>query len=100
MIFLNIYIGFSLLTFVVLLMQTYLSSKKLKRRYPDLVNEFNKKNQINMLEKIFVCVKALISCFVPIVNIGIFYISLFEAEKIEETTLNKMKEFIRGNING
>lgn len=90
--FLKIYIGFSILTFVVLFMQTYLSTKKLQRQYPDLVREFDRKNKTNVLEKIFTWTKALISCFVPIINIGIFYVSLFAMEEMEERVLNKLKE--------
>ena len=72
MILLNIYIGFSLLTFVMLLMQTYITGQELKREHPGLVREFNKKHKSGLLESVFTWVKILITCFIPIVNIGIF----------------------------
>ena len=90
MIFLNIYIAFSLLTFILLLMQSYTLSKQLKRELPDNVKEFNKKNKTSALETIFTWIKIFVSCFVPIVNIGIFYMSLFGEDKIKEKTLNKL----------
>lgn len=90
MIFLNIYIGFSILTFVMMLMQSYIVSKKLKRQYPDTVNEYEKNNKEGILEKIFSYIKLFVSCFVPIINISIFYVSLFESKKIEERALSDM----------
>lgn len=95
MVFLNFYIGFSVLTFIMLLMQSYVISKRLKRRYPDITSEFNKNNKETILEKIFSYIKFFVSCFVPIINIGIFYFSIFESEKVEEKMLNKMKDEIK-----
>lgn len=89
---LKIYLVFSLLTFIVLLMQTYITGQELKREYPDLVREFNQKHKSGVLEKIFTWTKVLIICFVPIINIGVFYVSLFDTDGIEEKTLNKLKE--------
>lgn len=95
MIFLYIYIGFSVLTFVMTIIQSYLVSKQLKRRYPDLVSKFNKNNKQSVLEKVFSYIKTFVSCFVPIINMGIFYVALFENNKVEEKALNKMKEDIK-----
>ena len=91
MLFLKIYVGFSILTFVMLLIQCYLIEKDLKRKYPDVVSGYLKNNKKNILEKVFTYLKAFVSCFVPIINIGIFYVYLFESEKMEEKTLNKFK---------
>lgn len=90
MMFLKIYIGFSILTFILLLMQTYTLSRQLKRELPDDVKEFNKKNKTSALEKIFTWIKIFVGCFVPIVNIGIFYTSLFGEDEIKEKVLNKL----------
>lgn len=82
---LKIYIGFSILTFIVTIMQSFILSEKYKRKYPELVEEYRKKNKRSILEKIFIWTKAFISCFVPIVNIGIFYVSMFKPELIDES---------------
>lgn len=92
MIFLYIYIGFSVLTFAITLMQSYLVTKQLRRKYPDLVCKFAKDNRLGVLEKMFSYIKTFISCFVPIVNVGIFYVALFEYQKVEEKALSKMLE--------
>lgn len=90
MIFLNIYIAFSILTFATALMQSYVLSKQLKRKYPDVVAEYCKKNKSGILEKTFEYIRTFICCFVPIINIAIFYVSLFKLEMAEEKFLNKM----------
>ena len=95
MIFLYIYIGFSVLTFIMTIIQSDLVFKQLERRYPDLVSKFNKNNKQSVLEKVFSYIKIFVSCFVPIINMGIFYVILFENNKVEEKVLNKMKEDIK-----
>ena len=98
--FLKIYIGFSILTFMMLLMETYLLTKKMTRRYPDLVKEFNQKNKTNVLEKIFSWTKTFVCCFVPIMNICIFYVVLFETSQMNDKMLEKLKDEIEVRING
>lgn len=95
MIFLYAYIGFSVLTFVMMYMQSYLVSKKLERQYPDIVREYNKRNKRGILEKIFSYIKQFITCFVPIMNISIFYVALFENKKVEERALNEIQNNIK-----
>lgn len=95
MLFLKIYIGFSILTFVLLLMQTYVMFKRLKRKHPDIVSKFNKDNKSSVLEKIFIYIKLFVTCFVPITNIGIFYVLIFESEKIEEKAFGEIIKEIK-----
>ena len=90
MIFLYAYIGFSVLTFVMMYMQMYLVYKKLERQYPDIVREYEKRNKRGILEKIFSHIKHFVTCFVPIMNISIFYVALFENKKLEERSLDEM----------
>ena len=65
-------------------------AQELKREYPDMVREFNKKHKTGILEKVFTWIKILITCFIPIINIGIFYVTMFESEKTKEKGLNKI----------
>ena len=90
MLFLKIYIGFSILTFILVMMQSYISSKELKREYPDI-----QAHKRSALEGIFICIKAFITCFIPIINIAICYVQLFESEKIKERVLNGYKDAIK-----
>lgn len=93
MLFLKIYVVFSLLTFVLVLMQGYLIMKDLKRKYPDAVNRYEKDNKRNILERICSYTKVFISCFVPIINIGIFYVALFDSSKAKEETLADLEPY-------
>lgn len=90
MMFLNIYIGFSLLTFVLILMQSYVVVKKIKREHPDDADKLKKKSKRGFLETIFSHIKIFITCFVPIVNILIFCAILFKEKEVEEKVLNDL----------
>ena len=90
MLFLKIYIGFSLFTFVLLLMQSYLIEKELIRKYPDAMNKYRKDNKRNILEKICSYIKTFVSCFVPIIHMGIFYVSLFGSDKLSDKLNEKI----------
>lgn len=96
----KIYIGFSILTFILTFMRAYTISKQLKRKYPDIINEFSKKNKVDTLENIFVWIRLLVACFVPIINICIFYVSIFESERVEKKVLNKLKKDCEEYNNG
>lgn len=94
MLFLKIYIGFSILTFLVFLMQTYIFTKQIKRKHLDIVQEFSKNNKSGILEKLFEYIKILIICFIPIVNLCLFIVTLFKTEEVEERTLQRIKKRI------
>jgi hypothetical protein len=91
MMFLYAYIGFSILTFVMMYMQAYIVCKKLERQYPGIVREYKKRDERGILEKIFSYIKNFVICFIPIMNICIFYVALFENKNVEERTLNEIQ---------
>ena len=95
MLFLKIYIGFSVLTFFVILMQAYLLTKQFKRKYPDIIQEFSKNNKSGILEKLFEYIRILIICFIPVVNISLFIVVLFKAEEFENRVLQRLQENIK-----
>lgn len=93
MMFLNIYIAFSILTFVLVLMQSYIIEEKLKRKYPDVANKLKENNKSGILEDVFTYIIMFIKCFVPIMNILIFCGLLYGSERLEEKVFDKvMKE--------
>lgn len=95
MIVLKTYIGFSVLTFFVILMQAYVLTKQIKRRYPEIAQEFSKNNKSGILEKLFVYIRIFIICFVPIANIVLFIIVLFKAEEFEDKILQRLQKNIK-----
>ena len=90
MLFLKIYVAFSLLTFLVVAMQSYVLYKQIEREYPDAVEEYSKNHKRNILERMFTWARVLIACFIPVVNIGIFYVAIFEQEKVKEKFVNEV----------
>ena len=95
MLFLKIYIGFSVLTFFIILMQAYLLTKQIKRKHPDIIQEFSKNNKRGILEKLFEYIRTLIICFIPVVNLSLFIVVLFKAEDFENRVLQRIQENIK-----
>ena len=95
MLFLKIYIGFSVLTFFVILMQTYILTKQFKRKYPDTIQELGKNNKSGFLERLFECIRILIICFIPIMNLCLFIVVLFKTEEVEERTFQRVQKRIK-----
>ena len=93
--FLCIYTVFSILTFIVLKMQAYISSREIEREFPELTALYYEKYKTGALEKIFLNIKTFIACFIPIMNIALFYTSLFETEEVKKHVLNKAKEKLK-----
>lgn len=94
MIVLKIYIGFSILTFFVILMQTYILTKQIERKHSDIMQELGKNNKSGVLEKLFEYIKIFIICFIPIINILLFFITLFNSEEVEKRVLQRIKKRI------
>ena len=93
--FLCIYTVFSILTFIVLKIQAYVLSREIEREFPELAALYNEKYKTDTLEKILLCIRTLIICFIPVVNIASFYTSLFETEEVKKRALNKAKEKLK-----
>lgn len=94
MLFLKIYIGFSILTFLIILMRAYILSKQIKRKHPELMQELGKNNKSGILEKLFEYIIIFIICLVPIVNVLLFFVTLFNSEEVERRTLQRIKKRI------
>lgn len=95
MILLKIYIGFSLITFFVVEISMYEIQQQAKMKYANKINENKNKPKQSFLEKLCVHIKMFITCFVPIVNFGMFWAVLFNSVKVKEDILNKVDEAIK-----
>ena len=85
---LYIYSGFSILTFLLMWIQTTIWSHKFKRKYHDLLS---KKQRLDFLMSLLNVIKMLIICFVPVLNIVMFYLILFSSEEIEVSVLKRVR---------
>lgn len=69
---------------------------ELKREYPEIMkHDCVRVYKQNVLESILSFIKVLITCFVPIINLGILYANLCQTETVKENTLNKIKNKIK-----
>lgn len=68
--------------------QTTIWSHKFKRKYHDLLS---KKQRLDFLMSLLNVIKMLIICFVPVLNIVMFYLILFLSEEIEASVLKRAR---------
>ena len=68
--------------------QTTIWSHKFKRKYHDLLS---KKQRLDFLMSLLNVIKMLIICFVPVLNIVMFYLILFSSEEIEVSVLKRVR---------
>ena len=82
MIWLYVYLGISVLTFILFLFCSLESSREFKRRYPDI-----KGSQLSLIERIGGYIRFILIAFIPVVNIFYFWVLLFKSETIKEKTV-------------
>jgi len=79
LIFVKIYITFSLATFALFIFELKSVTQRLKCKY-DIPDNPNK----NMFSQIPIILKVFIACFVPLMNATFFYLLMFKNEVLEE----------------
>jgi hypothetical protein len=82
---LYIYLGMSVLTYILYIFSVLKISHEFKRRYPNL--KAPRKHLIDTIGTVF---KITLIHFIPIFNIGLFFVYLFCDEKLEERTIEKL----------
>ena len=70
--FLKIYCVFCIIVFVLIELCIYEGIQKAKRKYADKIKANRDKTRSNPLETLCVHIRILITCFVPIINLGMF----------------------------
>lgn len=94
MLFLKIYCVFCIIVFVLMELCIYEGIQKVKRKYTDKIKENKNKNKAkaNPIETLCVHIRIFITCFVPIINLGMFWSVLFNGIQVKE---NAMKKWIK-----
>lgn len=82
MIFLKIYCGFCIITFILMELRIYEEIQKAKRKYADKIKE--NKVKTNLLETLCVHIRMFVMCFIPIINLGIFWSVLFNGIQVQK----------------
>lgn len=91
------YVGFSLLTFVLLMLEVVILGKKALQKYSDRVDETKKKKY--SLESFFANFKLLIVSFVPVLNLILFFAVLLGGDKLEKEIMDKVDEELEYKTN-
>ena len=86
---LYIYIGFSLLTFALVWLQAITLGNKILDKHKNNVNKNHKKDH---LSSFFTMLKIFVTCFIPVINIGLFCIIIFCGDKLEKVVTQKVEE--------
>lgn len=93
--FLKIYCVFCIIVFVLIELCTYEGIQKAKRKYADKIKANKDKTRSNPLETLFVHIRILITCFVPIINLGMFWSVLFNGVQVQKNAMKKVDDAIK-----
>lgn len=89
MLFLKIYVVFSLFVFVLFELKMHSLEHMIKTEY-----KFKPTEDVDLCGVLFVSIKILLMCFIPIMNAAILFLLLFKSEFIDTTYKNKMETII------
>lgn len=87
--FLKIYCMFCIVVFILMELCIYEGIQKAKRKYADKIKENRNKAKANPIETLCVHIRMFIACFIPIVNLGMFWLVLFNGIQVQENAIKK-----------
>ncbi len=93
--FLKIYCVFCIIVFVLIELCIYEGIQKAKRKYADKITANKDKTRANPLETLCVHIRILITCFVPIINLGMFWSVLFNGVQVQKNAMKKVDDAIK-----
>ena len=95
--FLKIYCVFCIIVFILIELCIYEGIQKAKRKYADKIKENRNKAKANPIETLCVHIRMFITCFIPIVNLGMFWLVLFNGIQVQENAIKKVDDVIKKN---
>ncbi len=95
--FLKIYCMFCIVVFILMELCIYEGIQKAKRKYADKIKENRNKAKANPIETLCVHIRMFIACFIPIVNLGMFWLVLFNGIQVQENAIKKVDDVIKKN---
>lgn len=93
--FLKIYCVFCIVVFILMELCIYEGIQKAKRKYVDKINENKNKAKVNPLETLCAHIRVFVTCFVPIVNLGMFWSALFNSIQVQENMMKQVDDAIK-----
>lgn len=82
---LYIYLGISVITWVLYILADISITYKFKNRYPNLVAP-----KLNWAGELGAHLRLLLGCFVPLVNIALLWVIIFNYSEFERKTISKV----------
>ncbi len=95
--FLKIYCVLCIIVFILIELCIYEGIQKAKRKYADKIKENRNKAKANPIETLCVHIRMFIACFIPIVNLGMFWLVLFNGIQVQENAIKKVDDVIKKN---
>lgn len=84
-----IYVGFSILTYILFLIRGRIISKEMQKEYSSYIDNYlNYKKCVD--NPIILHFLILISCFVPILHLSLFQYSVMNKDKLKEKVHNEL----------
>lgn len=88
--FFKIYCMFCIVVFILMELCIYEGIQNAKRKYADKIKKNKGKARSNPLETLCVHIRIFITCFVPIINLGMFWSVLFNGIQVQENAMKKV----------
>ena len=88
---------FCIVVFILMELCIYEGIQKAKRKYADKIKENRNKAKANPIETLCVHIRMFIACFIPIVNLGMFWLVLFNGIQVQENAIKKVDDVIKKN---
>lgn len=93
--FLKIYCVFCIVIFLLMEICIYEGIQKIKRKYVDKIEENKNKVKANPLETLCVHIRIFVTCFVPIINLGMFWAVLFNGVQVQNNIVKQVDDAIK-----
>lgn len=93
--FLKIYCMFCIVIFLLMEICIYEGIQKIKRKYADKIEEKKDKAKANVLETLCVHIRIFVTCFVPIINLGMFWAVLFNGVQVQNNIVKQVDDAIK-----
>lgn len=93
--FLKIYCVFCIVIFLLMEICIYEGIQKIKRKYTDKIEESKNKTKAKPLETLCVHIRIFVTCFVPIVNLGMLWAVLFNGIQVQNNMVKQVDDAIK-----
>lgn len=91
----KIYLIFCLLSFILIELCIYDGIHKIKIKYADKIRENRNKADRNIFGFLYAHLKIFIFCFIPLINLCVFFSVLFEGVQVQEETMKRVDKAIK-----